>query len=172
MQAAVTNWAGMAALRVLLGVVEAMYAGVPVYLSFFYARDQLGLRIGLYLTGAALANAYGGALGYAIGSISNPAIAPWRVLFIIEGVPSCLAAGLAWWLLPDNIATAKFLTPRDKEVQLAMVGRDQVVGTEEGTGVSWRQYLSVFTDYKCKLIPHTQRYLSANTWPSQVSFRA
>jgi MFS family permease len=71
--------------RFLLAIPEAMYGpGVPLYLSFFYPRERLGLRTGIFLSGSALANAYGGALAYAI-SQAKGAIATWRILFLVEG---------------------------------------------------------------------------------------
>lgn len=68
LQSSVQNFSGLAAIRFFLGIFEAMYAGVPVYLSFFYPRDKIGFRQGLFISGSALANAYGGALGYAVRS--------------------------------------------------------------------------------------------------------
>lgn len=68
LQASVQDFSGLAAIRFFLGVFEAMYAGVPVYLSFFYPRDKIGFRQGIFISGSALANAYGGALGYAVRS--------------------------------------------------------------------------------------------------------
>jgi hypothetical protein len=63
LQSAVTSWAGLMVCRFGLGIVEATYGpGVPLYLSYFYLREKLGLRIGIFLSGAPLANAYGGAL--------------------------------------------------------------------------------------------------------------
>ncbi|RAL05050.1 MFS general substrate transporter [Aspergillus ibericus CBS 121593] len=47
-QSACTNWAGLMTCCVLLGIIEAMYGpGVPLYLSYFYPREKLGLRIGI-----------------------------------------------------------------------------------------------------------------------------
>jgi len=64
---------------------EAMYGpAVPLYLSFFYPRERLGLRVGLFLSGSALANAYGGALAYGI-SQARGVIHAWRILFLVEG---------------------------------------------------------------------------------------
>jgi MFS family permease len=60
--------------------------GVPLYLSFFYPRERLGLRTGIFLSGSALANAYGSALAYGI-SEARGSIATWRILFLIEGMP-------------------------------------------------------------------------------------
>ena len=84
-QAATTSWQGLMVCRFLLAIPEAMYGpGVPLYLSFFYPRERLGLRTGIFLSGSALANAYGGALAYGI-SQAKGAIGTWRILFLVEG---------------------------------------------------------------------------------------
>ena len=67
LQAATQTWAGMMVCRFFLGVVECGFGpGIPLFLSFFYPRHEIGLRIGIFLSGAALASAYGGALAYAL----------------------------------------------------------------------------------------------------------
>lgn len=84
-QAACTSWEGLMVCRFLLAIPEAMYGpAVPLYLSYFYPRERLGLRVGIFLSGSALANAYGGALAYGI-SQAHGAIHPWRILFLVEG---------------------------------------------------------------------------------------
>ncbi|WKT39191.1 MFS transporter superfamily [Fusarium oxysporum f. sp. vasinfectum] len=127
-QAAVTNYASLVALRVLLGCFEGMFSGVPLYLSFFYPRDKVGFRQGIFLSGSALANAYGGVLGYAILGVRG-SVAPWRCLFLIEGLPVWIVAILAWFYLPDDLLSAKFLTDRKR-------------------GVSWAEWRSAFLDWR------------------------
>lgn len=64
-QAGVTGWGSLMACRFLLAIGEAAFGpGVPLYLSFFYPRDKVGFRQGVFISGAAAANAYGGALAY------------------------------------------------------------------------------------------------------------
>ncbi|KAI1810652.1 retrograde regulation protein 2 [Poronia punctata] len=149
-QAAAQNYGGMIVLRLLLGATEAMYAGVPVYLSFFYPRDRVGFRQGIFLSGSALANAYGGALGYAIIQIKG-SIAPWRILFLIEGLPTFIMAVVAWFNFPDDIASAKFLSEREKQVAKIMVSREQTADVDDHTGLRWRDYLAAFKDYRSYL---------------------
>ncbi len=43
-------------------------------------------------------------------------IAPWRLLFLLEGFPSVFVAALAWNIIPDSPETAKYLTPRERKV--------------------------------------------------------
>lgn len=49
-------------------------------------------------------------------------IAPWRLLFLIEGFPSVLAAVAAWSVLPDSPQTASYLTAREKQVARLRLG--------------------------------------------------
>ncbi|ENH60973.1 hypothetical protein FOC1_g10015779 [Fusarium oxysporum f. sp. cubense race 1] len=146
-QAAVTNYASLVALRVLLGCFEGMFSGVPLYLSFFYPRDKVGFRQGIFLSGSALANAYGGVLGYAILGVRG-SVAPWRCLFLIEGLPVWIVAILAWFYLPDDLLSAKFLTDREKEVAWQCVGRGQTVDSQGAGGVSWAEWRSAFLDWR------------------------
>jgi MFS family permease len=73
------------ACRFMLGIAETMFGpGVPLYMSFFYPREYMGVRFGIFLSGAALANAYGGALAYGLSHVHS-SVSNWRFLFIIEG---------------------------------------------------------------------------------------
>ncbi|KAJ3578760.1 hypothetical protein NPX13_g1807 [Xylaria arbuscula] len=146
-QAATQNYAGIVVLRLLLGATEAMYAGVPVYLSFFYPRDRVGFRQGIFLSGSALANAYGGALGYAITQIKSR-LKPWRILFLIEGLPTYIMAVVAWFFFPDDIESAKFLTEREKQVVKHMVSREQTADVVNHTGLRLKDFLAAFKDWR------------------------
>jgi MFS family permease len=151
-QATCTSWGGLMACRFFLGIAEAMFGpGVPLYLSYFYPRDKVGFRHGIFLSGAAMANAYGGALAYGLSQIRG-SIPPWKILFIIEGVPTCLLALVAWYYIPDSIATAKFLNEREKEVATQFVARNQVLDTGKQEGVRLRQLFEAFREPKSKLI--------------------
>ncbi|KUI63126.1 hypothetical protein VP1G_10235 [Cytospora mali] len=149
LQASVQNYAGLVTIRFILGVFEAMYAGVPVYLSFFYPKYNVGFRQGIFISGSALANAYGGALGSAILLIKSK-IPSWRILFLIEGLPTMLMAAVAFFMLPDSIRAAKFLTEREKDIATYCINEGQVADTEEGqhTGVRLRELLSGLRDWR------------------------
>lgn len=168
LQSSVYNFSGLAAIRFFLGVFEAMYAGVPVYLSFFYPRDKVGFRQGIFISGSALANAYGGALGYAILLIKS-SVPSWRILFLIEGLPTLLMTVVAFFMLPDSIRDARFLSARDKEVAAYCVNDGLVADTDEGqhTGVrikellaglkDWRSYITGIIYFGCNVSEPTPR---------------
>src|SRR5271156_6515805 len=49
LQSVATSFAGLLVLRTLLGIGEAGFTGIPFYLSFFFKREELALRTGLFL---------------------------------------------------------------------------------------------------------------------------
>ena len=68
------------AARVFLAIAEAGFgAGIALYLSFFYPRNEIGLRFAVFATASAIASAFGGALAYGIVQ-ANTSIESWRLL--------------------------------------------------------------------------------------------
>jgi len=168
MQAVTTSWSGMMAARFFLGAIECGFGpGIPLYLSFFYPRHEVGLRIGLFLAGSALANAYGGALAYGLSHITS-GIAPWRLLFILEGVPTCLLAIVTFFCLPDGPGKAKFLNEEEKKVAVARAQRQP--RSQGFSGVNLRQFFSALRDYKSTLPPLLSPPLAPRN-PEDTCFR-
>ncbi|KAI0168986.1 MFS general substrate transporter [Hypoxylon sp. FL1284] len=161
LQAAAYNWSGLMACRFFLAVAEAGYGpGVPYLLSFFYKRHELGLRCGIFLSAAPLATTFAGALAYGITS-GHPAIANWRLLFIVEGIPSVILAVLAFLYMPDSADTAKFLTEKEREV--AKTRAIQQTGSEGASRlghVNFKDVLLSLKDIKTWLPP--LMYFSCN----------
>jgi MFS family permease len=167
-QAATTSWQGLMVCRFILAIPEAMYSpAVPLYLSFFYPRERLGTRVGVFFAGSALANVYGGALAFGI-SQAKGAIAPWRILFLVEGIPSVsnrlrprltLHSGMptialavvAYFLLPDSPSTAKFLSERDREVAKELSLRQP--GDRNNDKFQLKQALGALLDWRSYIPP-------------------
>ncbi|KAL6232914.1 hypothetical protein BDW75DRAFT_232414 [Aspergillus navahoensis] len=146
-QAAVQNWSGLMALRFILGAAEAGFGpGSPYLLSFFYSRRELGLRCGLFVSAAPLANTFAGALAYGITS-GHALLANWRLLFLVEGAPSLAAAFLAWFFLPDHPSSAWFLTEEEKDVARARSLR-RSGESERAGGVNWKEIGQTLLDVK------------------------
>jgi len=107
------------ALRFLLGAAEAGFGpSIPFLLSFFYLRHELGFRIGMFLAAAPLASTFAGALAYGITS-GHSKLANWRLLFLVEGIPTLLMVPVAYFFLPDSPGRAKFLTEEEKVIARA-----------------------------------------------------
>jgi MFS family permease len=83
----VHNFAGLMACRVILGLLEGgLFPGLTVYLTMFYTKKELALRIGYLFVSSALAGACGGLLAYGIGFMDGIAgQSGWRWVFILEG---------------------------------------------------------------------------------------
>ena len=70
------NYAGLIVCRLFLGAVEgSLFPGMAIYLTFFYTKRELALRIGYLFVSAALAGACGGLLG----ALRCPGV-PWSAL--------------------------------------------------------------------------------------------
>ncbi|CAI9632390.1 polyphosphoinositide phosphatase [Alternaria burnsii] len=118
LQAVVTSFSFLLVLRALLGISEAAFGpGVPFYLSFFFRRSELAFRTGLFISASPLSASFAGALAYLITKIGEHGpLSPWRLLFLLEGFPSVLIAVWAWDFVPDGPGSAKWLSPRQREI--------------------------------------------------------
>ncbi|KAK8058065.1 MFS transporter [Apiospora phragmitis] len=119
-QAAATSWGGLMALRFLLGASEA----------------------------APLATCFSGALAYGITS-GHPKLANWRLLFLVEGIPTIFMAPVAYFFLPDTPQHARFLTANEKEAATARGVRQ--VGNASATrvgSINWQDVAATLRDPK------------------------
>ena len=135
------------ALRFFLGMFEAAYAPGVVYLfSFFYLRHEVGFRCGMFASAAPLASTFAGALAYGI-TRGHSTLANWRLLFLVEGLPTMVMAPVAYFFVPDSPAKAQFLNNEEKTIARARAVRQ--TGTSERVGsVDVRQLLLAFLDLK------------------------
>lgn len=135
------------ALRFLLGIFEAGYGpGVPYLLSFFYLRHEIGLRVGMFISAAPLANTFAGALAYGITS-GHSKLANWRLLFLVEGIPTLLLAPVAFFFLPDSPVHARFLSEEEKLIAKAR-GVRQVGEVERVGSLDWKDVGATLMDLK------------------------
>ncbi|CAG7935150.1 unnamed protein product [Penicillium salamii] len=132
---AVNTFAQLLATRSLLGVFESVFGcGAPYFLSLFYQRKELGLRVSFLLGMSPVANCFASALAYGITHIKG-SMESWRYLFII----------VVYFYLPDSPGTAKFLTETE---QTEAIERLQEIDTTAKNKVRWSQVLSGLKDYK------------------------
>lgn len=85
----VKNYKEIVACRLILGLVEApFFAGVLFYLSKWYSKSELNLRMAIFYSGSLLSGAFGNliAAGILRGMNGTAGMAAWQWLYIIEGV--------------------------------------------------------------------------------------
>ncbi|OCK84064.1 MFS transporter-like protein [Lepidopterella palustris CBS 459.81] len=166
LQATSTSFGFLLILRALLGVSEAAFGpGVPFYLSFFFRRNELAFRTGLFISAAPLATSFASSLAWVITKLGQHGpLAPWRLLFLVEGFPSVLVAVWAWEFIPDSPGTAGFLSPRLRDVAVLRLREEKEAADEDGVddslekheltsekkrGVNMKEILQALLDPKC-----------------------
>ncbi|KAI0202809.1 major facilitator superfamily domain-containing protein [Astrocystis sublimbata] len=145
----VRNFESLVALRLLLGVFEAgLFPGLNVYLTFFYTKRELALRVGYLFVSAAIAGALGGLLAYGIGHLDGVrGMSGWRWIMIIEGIPTIILGFLVVIFLPNDPEHARFLTPDEKKL-MAVRSQRQYGYTESAQKFSKGDMMKAFKDWK------------------------
>ncbi|KAL1597829.1 hypothetical protein SLS60_008316 [Paraconiothyrium brasiliense] len=162
-QATAGSFGFLLVLRALLGVSEAAFGpGVPFYLSFFFRREELAFRTGLFISASPLSASFAGALAWLITKVGEKGVlSPWRLLFLIEGFPSVLVAVWAWDFVPDGPGVAKWLSPRERKVAVLRLRAEKeddedmeekhVYGAPRKSRLNFHDVLLTLKDPKCYL---------------------
>lgn len=130
--AATHNAAGAIACRFLLGCAEsAFFPGSIYYLSRWYTRKEMQLRVTILNAGNILAQAFGGLIAAAVlkGLEGVAGIRAWRWLFILEGCITVLLALLSVFILPDYPKSTAWLSGQEKHVATSRLALD--VGADD-----------------------------------------
>ncbi|ORY26022.1 MFS transporter [Naematelia encephala] len=161
---ATNNYQQLAAVRFILGVIEAGFApGVAFYLSSWYRRYELASRFSLYYTATAVSGAFSGLLAGLITRHLDGArgIAGWRWLFIIEGCGSSTLGLFTWYFMPDWPSTTRFLSGEERVLAAQRLAFDGVASTAGAQGhighlqaikmvvVDWRSWMFVVLYMLC-----------------------
>ncbi|OCL14630.1 putative MFS transporter [Glonium stellatum] len=125
-QGVVTNYSGLVAMRVLLGIFEAgLVPGCVFLLSQYYPRFDMQWRLNVLLVSNALASAFGGLMAYAIAGLSGKrGYHGWRWIFIIEGSITAVVAIICKFWMVDWPKTARWLTDADRDLIARRIVRD------------------------------------------------
>ncbi|KAF2176139.1 MFS general substrate transporter [Zopfia rhizophila CBS 207.26] len=150
--AATTNPAGLLFVRFLLGIVEApFYPGAVYFLSCWYTKKELGIRMAFLICGLLLSNAFAGLISAGIleGMKTVGHLAPWRWLFILEGLATLLLAAIALIFLPDYPGNTKWLSEEERVVAQGRLAQDaaseevldeETVSMGKGINLAMRDY--------------------------------
>lgn len=161
--AAASSPAGLLVARFMLGLIEApFYPGAVYFLSCWYTKKELGIRMAFLISGLLLSNAFAGLIssGVLSGMAGVGNLAAWRWLFILEGLATIAIALVALVFLPEYPATTKWLSEEETIVtqgRLAMdAGNDDVLDEEKVPmlqGIKWALQDSRTWMFACLRLP-------------------
>lgn len=117
----VPNYQALVGLRVVIGILEAGFAPVVLFLlSSWYKPNEQSTRFGVYISAAILSGAFGGLIAGGITSNLDGAhgIPGWRWLFIVEGAATSGWSLISFFLLLDFPANSKRLSDRERELAI------------------------------------------------------
>lgn len=125
--AAAQNFPGITAIRVLLGMFEAVITPALIMItSQWYTRRQATPRTGIWYCGLGMGQAIGGLISFAAqhGSATSN-FEGWRIMFLAVGVFNLLVGAVVTFWMPSGIQEAKFLTEEEKVVLQNALAKDQ-----------------------------------------------
>ncbi|KAJ5382489.1 hypothetical protein N7517_000400 [Penicillium concentricum] len=113
LQCLINGYGGLLASRFFLGLAEGgVFPGIVLYLSLFYRRHELQLRIAVFYASAALSGAFSGLLAAAIVQMDGVGgLSGWRWIFCLEGMLSVIVGVVAFFVLPNNPGEVAGFTP-------------------------------------------------------------
>ncbi|KAL4966185.1 MFS general substrate transporter [Aspergillus stella-maris] len=146
--AAAQNYAGIMALRTILGIMEAVIApSLTIYTSMWYTRAESTPRFGLWYCGLGVGQIIGGLISF--GAQHAP-LNGWRIMFGVIGAVNVLVAALVLFILPETPEKATFLTPTDKaRIKTRLEAESAGVGEKV---FKWTALLQVFGDAQTWLL--------------------
>lgn len=154
----VKDYHGLLGARAVLGVFEGgAFPGIAFYLSGFYKREELLFRVGIFVSAASIAGAFGGLLATGLSRIpewgvASVRIGTWRNIFFFEGIATVLVAIATPIWLPSSPRTSKFLNEREKYIAEQRLLREQREKPQEN--VEFRHVKRAFLcihNYTCAL---------------------
>lgn len=121
---------------------------MTIYLTMFYTKKEIALRVGYLFVSAALAGSVGGLLAYGVGFMDGVAgQSGWRWIMIIEGLPSVVLGVAVYFWLADEPETAYYLSQEERDLMVVRKRR-QIGHTSSGDLLHKRDVIKAFKDWR------------------------
>ncbi|ROL83346.1 MFS transporter [Pseudomonas chlororaphis] len=105
-------------LRLLTGAAEAgFFPGVVLYLSQWFPSFRRGRIMALFMLAIPVSGLLGSPFsGWILNHFAagQGGMAGWQWMFLLQGIPTVILGVLAYFLLNDNFAHAKWLSPQER----------------------------------------------------------
>ena len=133
-------------LRLFTGAAEAgFFPGIVLYLSRWFPATRRGRIMALFMSAIPVSGLLGGPFsGWILNHFAagQHGLAGWQWMFLIQGLPTVLLGFMAVFLLSDGYATAKWLSPTEREI----IKHDLAVDAASRPVTTSDSLLSVFTN--------------------------
>jgi MFS family permease len=143
--------------RLLLGMCEAgFFPAIIYYLGLWLPSYRRARILTCFMLAIVVSSVLGGPLSGLIMDHMNGAqgLRGWQWLFLLEGLPTCLVAFVAYSRLSESPLTADFLDNKDRQALISALSRDRASAptthsTQSRTVVlrDWRIYGFAFVFY-------------------------
>ena len=71
--------------------------GMRSYLTFWYLKSELSLRIAAYAGMNGFSGIFGGLIAYGLANTSGLLLQGWQILFAVEGSPTFILVVVTYW---------------------------------------------------------------------------
>ncbi|KAJ5966310.1 MFS general substrate transporter [Penicillium waksmanii] len=128
------NFAILCALRVLLGIFEAV--SQPTFLllsSMWYKREEQAHIVAYWYGMNGVQGIVGGLFAYGMSHVHSPVLKSWQLLFVLLGCVTCLWSVFVFWWMPDSPMRATCYSETDRILIIERVRANQ-------TGIQNRKF--------------------------------
>ncbi|CAG9951297.1 unnamed protein product [Clonostachys rosea f. rosea IK726] len=145
------NFGGFTAVRTLLGFAEgAVTPAFVIITSMWYKKSEHAIRTAGWCSFNGVAQILGALAMYGVGLADDIAIANWRLMFLLCGSGTLVAAALFLWLMPIGPDTAWFLNDRERHIAVQRLSAERL--SKEQTSFSWPQIWEFAKDHRAWLL--------------------
>jgi MFS family permease len=141
-----TNFAGLAAIRFILGMLESVVA--PSFLLIvagWYKRSEQPIRQVMWFLGTPVFGFIGALVSYGLGHVTDTSVPPWKLLFLVLGSLGILVGVVLFFFLPSSPREAWFLNEDEKQLAQARLAGDSITISHNW---KWYQVREAFCDPK------------------------
>lgn len=156
-QAGLNGKGSFYATRFLLGILQGGFIpDLILWLSYFYKSGELAIRLSWFWVAEGFTSVVTALAAYGILHIHAGGLAPWRWLFLIEGLFTLLVGIAAFFLMPASIVQTKtWFRPKgwftDRQISIAVnrVLRDDPTKGDmhNRMGITPKRLWKTMTDY-------------------------
>ncbi|KAL7004270.1 hypothetical protein EMMF5_006156, partial [Cystobasidiomycetes sp. EMM_F5] len=138
------NYAGIMVQRAALGFIEAGISPAMIsIIALYWTKREQAFRTVIWVSASPACNLFFPLVNYGIASI-NGSLTGWRNIYYLLGSITMAWSVAVWFLMPDDIPSAKFLNEREREIAIERIRR--VNGGSRSRDIDRKQIIEALRD--------------------------